>query len=134
MVVNLIKNAAEALPNGGLIEVKCWTGEDEVILKVLDTGKGISRDMLSRLFIPFSTTKVTAGAGLGLATAQALVRSHGGDISVETVEGKGSIFTVTLPRAEELPKGARNCLSPLDERPLKILVIDDVEEVVNLLG
>jgi signal transduction histidine kinase/CheY-like chemotaxis protein len=134
VVVNLIKNAAEALPNGGLIEAKCWTGEDEVILQVLDTGKGISRDMLSRLFIPFFTTKVTAGAGLGLATARAIVRSHGGDISVETVEGKGSIFAVTLPRAEELPKALANASPPLDERPLKILVIDDVEEVVNLLA
>ena len=104
VVVNLIKNAAEALPNGGLIEVKCWTGNGEVNLQVCDTGTGISGDMLSRLFIPFCTTKVTAGAGLGLATARAIANSHGGDISVETAEGKGSVFTVTLPRAKELPK------------------------------
>jgi signal transduction histidine kinase/ActR/RegA family two-component response regulator len=134
VVVNLIKNAAEALPHGGLIEIKCWTGEDEVILKVLDTGKGISREMLSRLFIPFSTTKVTAGAGLGLATSQAIIRSHGGDISVETVEGRGSIFTVTLPKAEELPMELATACTQIEERPLKILVIDDVEEVVNLLA
>jgi signal transduction histidine kinase/FixJ family two-component response regulator len=134
VVVNLIKNAAEALPHGGLIEVKCWSGENEVILKVLDTGKGIPREMLSRLFIPFSTTKVTAGAGLGLATAEAMVRNHGGDISVETVEGKGSIFTVTLPKAAELPKEPATASTQIEERPLKILVIDDVEEVVNLLA
>jgi signal transduction histidine kinase/ActR/RegA family two-component response regulator len=134
VVVNLIKNAAEALPHGGLINVKCWTEDDKIILQVRDTGKGISRDMLNRLFIPFSTTKVTAGAGLGLATAQAIIRSHGGDISVETVEGKGSIFTVTLPKAEELPKELATASTQIEERPLKILVIDDVEEVVNLLA
>ena len=127
VVVNLIKNATEALPNGGLIEVKCWTGNDDVILQVRDNGNGISKDMLGKLFIPFCTTKVTAGAGLGLATARAIVNSHGGDISVETVEGKGSIFTVTLPRAKELPKVPSIAPSPPREQPLRILVIDDVE-------
>ncbi len=134
VVVNLIKNAAEALPHGGLIEVKCRAEDDKVIFHVRDTGKGISTDMLGRLFIPFSTTKVTAGAGLGLATAQAIVKSHGGDISVQTAEGKGSIFTVTLPKAGELPKEPATVSSPLEKGPLNILVIDDFEEVVDLLA
>ncbi len=134
VVVNLIKNATEALPNGGLIEVKCWTGINEVILQVRDNGKGISKDMLGKLFIPFCTTKVTAGAGLGLATARAIVNSHGGDISVETVEGKGSVFTVTLPRTKKLPKAFSIAPSPTSEQPLKILVIDDVEAVLNSLA
>jgi signal transduction histidine kinase/ActR/RegA family two-component response regulator len=134
VVVNLIKNATEALPNGGLIEVSCWTENDDVILQVRDNGKGISEDMLGRLFIPFCTTKVTAGAGLGLATARAIVKSHEGDISVETVEGKGSIFTVTLPRAKRLPKVPLIATSSPREQHLKILLIDDIEVVLNSLA
>ena len=133
VVVNLIKNAAEALPNGGHIEVKCWTGNYEVVLQVRDTGKGISADILDRLFIPFCTTKVTAGAGLGLATAKAIATSHGGDISVETEAGKGSIFTVTLPRAKELPGETSVAPRRTGKGPLRILLIDDVEEVLNSL-
>jgi signal transduction histidine kinase len=134
VVVNLIKNAAEALPHGGLIQVRCWTGNDDVILQVRDNGKGISGDFLNKLFIPFCTTKVTAGAGLGLATARAIVKSHGGAISVETEQGKGSIFTVTLPKAKQLPNPRSSAVSPSREQPLEILVIDDFEEVLNLLG
>ncbi len=139
VVVNLIKNATEAMPNGGLIEVSCLTGDDKVILQVRDNGTGISDDMLGRLFIPFCTTKVTAGAGLGLATARAIVKSREGDISVETVVGKGSIFTVTLPRvtlarAKELPNVPSIAGSPSGEQPLKILVIDDLEVVMNSLA
>jgi CheY-like chemotaxis protein len=139
VVVNLIKNATEALPNGGLIEVSCWTGNDEVILQVSDNGTGISDDMLGRLFVPFCTTKVTAGAGLGLATARAIVKSHEGDISVETVVGKGSIFTVTLPRvtlgrAKELPDVSSIAGSSPREQPLRILVIDDLEVVLSSLA
>ena len=134
VVVNLIKNAAEALPHGGLIEVKCWTGNDEVTLQVRDTGKGISGDILNRLFMPFCTTKVTAGAGLGLAAAKAIVTSHGGDISVETEEGKGSVFTVRLPEATGFPTEPSVAPHLPRRRPLNILLIDDVEELLNSLA
>lgn len=91
VVVNLIKNAAEALPRGGVIEVTCQSTQSEVALEIRDTGIGISPQALDKLFIPFFTTKVTAGAGLGLATSQAIASSHGGAISsLKAAKGKGA--------------------------------------------
>ena len=134
VVVNLIKNASEALPHGGLIEIACRAENDKVVLEVRDNGRGISQDMLNKLFIPFSTTKLTTGAGLGLATSWATVKGHGGDISVDSVEGKGSVFKVTLPKSPELPKAPSVGFRTPGVRPLRILVIDDIEEVLNLLA
>ena len=134
VLVNLIKNASEALPHGGLIEIASRAESDEIILVVRDNGIGISQDMLNKLFIPFSTTKLIAGAGLSLATSWATVKTHGGDITVESVEGLGSIFKVTLPKARELPKAPSVVSRAAHAGPLGVLVIDDMEEVVNLLA
>ena len=133
VVVNLIKNASEALPHGGFIEIACWSESGDVMLHVRDNGVGISQDMLSKLFIPFSTTKVSAGAGLGLATSWAMVKSNGGDISVESAEGKGSIFKVIFPKSREMPMAPTVASRSPGKRPLTILVIDDIDEVLTLL-
>ncbi len=134
VVVNLIKNAAEALPQGGLIEVNSDVCQDEVVLKVRDTGIGIPSHMLDKVFIPFFTTKVTAGAGLGLASSQAIVKSHGGYISVESVEGRGSTFTVCLPKSSHLPAAPPPDCRTEGPKPLRILVIDDVDAILTLLA
>ena len=135
VVVNLIKNAAEALPQGGVIEVSCRSTQNEVALDIRDTGIGISQQALDKLFIPFFTTKVTAGAGLGLATSQAIANSHGGHIFVESSEGKGSVFTVRLPKSREvLLKAPRSIAQTQSGRVLRILAIDDVEAVLGLLA
>jgi signal transduction histidine kinase len=78
--------------------VKTWTDEGEGLLhiEIKDSGGGIPKDKISRIFTPFYTTK-EAGSGLGLAFVHRIVRDHGGNISVTSTRGKGSTFTITLP-------------------------------------
>lgn len=97
LLFNLLINAAQAMPSGGTITVGIEpVGPDQVALSVADTGMGILPDNLPRLFVPFFTTK-DEGTGLGLALCYSIVQAHGGRIDVDSREGEGTIFTVTLP-------------------------------------
>ncbi len=97
VVVNLIKNATEALPDGGEIRVTLFAAETEVRLTVADNGPGIAESDLPRIFEPFWTTKGDRGTGMGLASSQGIVQAHGGELNVESRLGQGATFTVTLP-------------------------------------
>lgn len=101
VIVNLIRNATEALLEGGRIDIETFFEGESAILKVSDTGIGIPREHLSRLFTPFFTTRADPGRGLGLATCRAIVDSHDGHILVDSEEGRGTTFTIRLPPARE---------------------------------
>lgn len=101
VLVNLIKNAVAALIHGGRIDIKTVLDEDWVVLTVKDTGIGIARENLSRVFTPFFSTSVQMGRGLGLATVRSIVDAHGGRIHSESEEGIGSTFTIMLPLASK---------------------------------
>ena len=94
--INLIKNAIDAMPNGGTITIKCRQTKDNAEISFADTGTGIPDDVLPKLFNPLFTTKAQ-GMGFGLAICKRVVEAHGGTITVETARGKGTTFTVTLP-------------------------------------
>jgi PAS domain S-box-containing protein len=96
-VTNLLQNAVEAMPEGGTISIEVLQGRDLKIV-VRDAGMGIPADQLKKIFLPFFTTK-DKGVGLGLALVHKIILSHGGRIEAESGEGKGSTFTVTLPKA-----------------------------------
>jgi len=133
MAVNLIKNATEALPNGGLIEVETFVSEGSVVLHVRDDGVGISEENLTKVFEPFWTTKGERGTGIGLSSAFGIVRAHEGRISVESREGSGSKFTVKLPVCRDVPDTAkRHEITTLGKR-LSVLVVDDIQSIVGLL-
>jgi PAS domain S-box-containing protein len=93
---NLIRNAYEAMPKGGCLRVTTRAGDGWVLVSIRDTGTGISREDLGRMFEPLMTTKA-GGTGLGLPVAKTLVEGHGGSIEVDSEPGKGSTFTVKLP-------------------------------------
>jgi two-component system NtrC family sensor kinase len=98
VITNLLVNAAQAIEGHGAITVTTRLEGNQVVLIVADTGKGIPADVLKRIFDPFFTTKpVGKGTGLGLTISYDMVRKNGGDISVESVPGKGASFTVRLP-------------------------------------
>lgn len=98
VLMNLLVNAAQAIPEKGEITLRTGQMGDEVFIAISDTGGGIPAENLSRIFEPFFTTKpVGKGTGLGLAISSDIVRNHGGRIEVESTVGKGTTFTVWLP-------------------------------------
>ena len=112
--INLFVNAAEAMDNGGMIQIQFSQREERlapdsplktyVIAEVADNGPGIPQNMIDRLFDPFFTTK-SSGTGLGLSLTNRIVEEHGGFIRVESAVGNGARFWVFLPAAEETIEG-----------------------------
>jgi signal transduction histidine kinase len=99
ILMNLLLNAAQATPPGGDITISAGMEQsgDLVELRVSDSGSGIPADILPHVFEPFFTTKRGKGTGLGLSISQSYIRSHGGDIHVESAAGAGTTVRVTLP-------------------------------------
>ena len=99
VIINLVINACHAVEGKGKIDIATQkTGQNKILIMVKDSGKGIEKKNLSRIFDPFFTTKpVGQGTGLGLSVGYGIIKRHQGDISVKSSEGKGSVFTITLP-------------------------------------
>jgi len=96
--VNIILNAAEAMTKGGSLTIRSRRSPDadSIIVTFADTGHGISEEVRERIFDPFYTTK-EHGTGLGLSISYGIIEQHGGTISVDSIIGKGSTFTISLP-------------------------------------
>ncbi|MCE9673918.1 ATP-binding protein [Myxococcus stipitatus] len=102
MLINLVQNAVESMPaeREGVVEVSAEEGGGRAFhIRVSDNGSGIPDRVLERIFEPLFTTK-EHGTGLGLAVVSSTVRQHGGTLRVESSEGKGSVFTISLPRLD----------------------------------
>ncbi|MBI4654510.1 MAG: HAMP domain-containing protein [Nitrospirae bacterium] len=100
--INLFRNAVEAMSGEGNLAVSAEPDYklNNLIIKITDTGKGMSQETIEKIFEPFFTTK-DKGTGLGLAIVYNIIRKHGGDIQVKSEEGKGTTFVITLPLKEE---------------------------------
>ncbi len=98
---NLVKNAIEAMKDGGSLSVTIESTDANVEISFCDTGGGIPAADLARLFEPYRTTKGAEGNGLGLLICRRIVRAHGGEIDVESKTGEGTRFVVRLPRLEK---------------------------------
>jgi len=102
VLLNLVLNGIEAMPNGGTMTLEATASRGKRILSVSDTGMGISKESLERIFEPYFTTKAK-GSGLGLAIARRIVEEHGGTISVNSEPQKGSRFEIVLPQDLKRP-------------------------------
>jgi signal transduction histidine kinase/ActR/RegA family two-component response regulator len=137
---NILLNARQAMPEGGIIEVhaenvvlKNATGVDtRVRISIRDYGCGIPADILPRIFDPYFTTK-RGGSGLGLATAYAIVSKHGGNLSVESKPGHGTVLTIDLPASHESPPPQAPHAAHMQTGTERLLVMDDEEALRNLL-
>ena len=96
---NLLKNALEAMKDGGRIEIVIGSDDDDVTVVFRDSGEGMGPEQLAHLFEPYRTTKAK-GTGLGLMVSERIVRDHGGTIAAESAPGEGTAFTIRLPRLE----------------------------------
>jgi len=93
---NVIKNAIQAMPDGGVLRIGCRERGDMLEVSFADTGRGIPAVDLTRIMEPYYTTR-SGGTGLGLMIVDRAVRSHGGELGIETAEGQGTVFTIRLP-------------------------------------
>jgi signal transduction histidine kinase len=98
-LVNLIKNALQAMTKGGTLTLQTGENDDGVWISVADTGGGIPQEQINRIFEPFYTTK-KKGSGLGLMIVQRIVRAHNGRIELESHVGRGTTFRIWLPLHE----------------------------------
>lgn len=148
VLVNMVFNAIDAMPEGGTLSLTTRTVNESVIIKVVDTGIGMYPEVRSRIFDPFFTTKGKAGLGLGLAVSFGIIRRHGGNIEVESRYGSGTEFRITLPLAKladksvaevettvpGLPQPTPSTSAAQHERPqTRLLVVDDEDFVRDLL-
>jgi signal transduction histidine kinase len=149
VVVNLAVNARDAMPGGGTLTISTANCEIQttdatrrdlepgpyVTLSVTDTGEGMDAETLQQIFEPFFTTKEEGkGTGLGLATAFGIVKQSGGDIQVESEQGVGTTFTISLPRAQAAPVRVAPASTPARMRggSETILLVEDEELVRSL--
>ncbi len=98
-LTNLFVNAVEAMPGGGSLEIELNRVRNKAEIRIRDTGNGIPEDIRQKIFLPFFTTK-DEGTGFGLALVQKIIVSHGGNIEVESKDGEGTTFRVTLPEVK----------------------------------
>src|SRR6476661_6761987 len=147
VLVNMVFNAIDAMPEGGTLTLSSRAEDEKVILKVVDTGVGMYPEVRSRIFDPFFTTKGKAGLGLGLAVSFGIIRRHGGTIEVESRYGHGSEFRITLPVKQIVEtQVVRRELTVEPQEPLtltmahagelpptRLLVVDDEDFVRDLL-
>ncbi|MFY9753446.1 MAG: ATP-binding protein [Candidatus Acidiferrales bacterium] len=100
--LNLFMNARDAMPGGGMLEVRTWARNGSVEVEVTDTGSGISPEHLHRIFDPFFTTKATGrGTGLGLSVSYGIIKEHAGKVDVRSTPGKGTSFRLEFPAARK---------------------------------
>ncbi len=141
VLLNFILNAVQSLPGPGTpgqeVRARLRTSEGQVGITIEDTGSGIPESLLGKIFDPFFTTKpVGVGTGLGLPICRSIVRGLGGEISVRSVLGQGSAFTVTLPASSTAlsPKGTPpRTASPPPVQRGRLLVVDDEISVARTL-
>jgi two-component system cell cycle sensor histidine kinase/response regulator CckA len=137
---NILLNARQAMPEGGIIEVHASNvvaggalGADaRVRISIRDYGCGIAADVLPRIFDPYFTTK-PSGSGLGLATAYAIIAKHSGNLSVESKVGNGTTFTIDLPASLERPAPQAPMVARLQAGTERLLVMDDEAALRKLL-
>ncbi len=133
VLVNLILNAIEAMPAGGELVIETTCEGPWAMLRVSDTGVGMSEEVRERVFTPFFTTKSAGSTGLGLSSAKDLVAAHGGTIAVASELGRGTTFTITLPSAEPPSEPDGPAAPPPLPEGLRILVVDDQHELQDIL-
>lgn len=97
VLLNILMNARDAMPEGGTITIEADHREEACVIHVSDTGEGMSPETIQQIFTPFFTTKGTRGTGLGLVVAASILRHAHGNIDVVSEPGEGSIFTLTIP-------------------------------------
>jgi PAS domain S-box-containing protein len=132
--VNLIVNAVDAMPNGGKLKIDCVAEDSRLRLRFADTGTGMPEDVRQKIFDPFFTTKGAHGTGLGLSVSYSIIERHEGSISVASIIGAGTVFTIELPASNLSAEATVAPANDVESPKLSILVIDDEPSVRETLA
>jgi len=126
VVTNMILNSLDAMPDGGTLTIRSRADDIWVSIEVQDTGVGMPPEVQRQCFEPFFSTKESTGTGMGMSIAYGIVRQHGGAITIQSEQGKGSTFSVRLPHGpSERDAEGKTVRKAPEVRPLKVLAIDD---------
>ncbi len=131
---NLINNAVDAMPQGGDIKIKTFKEDIYIIVNVEDTGVGVPKHIRDKIFDPFFTTKGVQATGLGMSVSYGIISRHRGTISLDSIEGRGTAFTIKLPISEKVVEEEKVKHFKGEEKKARIMVIEDEEKVRNLLS
>lgn len=141
VLVNLVTNARDAMPTGGVLTIDAHAGEtNNAVIVVTDSGDGMSEEVLASIFEPFFTTKLNVnGTGLGLATSASIIDNHGATVVVDSALGAGTTFTITFPEgvfgeAESQQSESSFASSPPRGNGEHLLVVDDDSTVRAAAG
>lgn len=136
VLINILLNAIQAMPDGGDIRVSTGGQDDQGWVRIADSGIGMPEDVRKRVFDPFFTTRGVEGTGLGMSIAYGIISRHDGSISIESEPGKGTAVTVYLPVSDAEAQVEIPVSEPLATpvRAARILVVDDEESFAEVLA
>ncbi len=134
--INIIKNALDAMPDGGCIAFSVKSDKNTAFISISDTGAGISEDIKRKIFDPFFTTRSPQGTGLGMSIVYSIIKRHNGKIEVESEIGKGTTFNISIPIHQEMEQNIVSPSKPSSDKitkKLRILVVDDEKDICKVL-
>lgn len=134
IIVNLIFNAVDAMPEGGKIKIKTENIDSEIVASISDMGFGMPENVKNSCFKAFFTTKGEKGSGMGLSIAKEFCEAQGGSIAVDSAPGKGTTFTLRFPACGTRLDEDTSTSASLDRLPaLSILVVDDDQRILEVI-
>src|SRR2546427_11689351 len=139
VLMNLVLNAIDAMPDGGRLGVKTWADSEGVHCDVSDAGVGMSEEVRQRALNPFFTTKGPKSTGLGLSVTYGIVQRHNGKLEIDSTPGRGTTVHITLPAvAAAISAPSRAVTAPASTAQLRVLLVDDEPEgrsaLADMLG
>jgi signal transduction histidine kinase len=134
VLTNLIFNAVDAMPQGGRVLIETSIAGDAAVVRVRDTGTGMTESVRQRCLEPFFSTKGERGTGLGLSMVYGIVERHRGKIEIESAAGQGTTFIIHLPLAETSPEAAPSSHCPRSKSPLNVLIVDDEPRILEVVS
>jgi len=134
VLTNLIFNAVDAMPEGGRISLETSVEGSDAVIRVRDTGTGMTEVVRQRCLEPFFSTKGERGTGLGLSMVYGIVERHRGKLEIESAAGQGTTFIIRLPQAEISETQAATSSCPGSKSSLNVLVVDDEPRVVEVVS
>ena len=132
VLTNLLLNAIDAMPQGGVVTFHSYLRGEQLFIEVSDTGVGMSKEVSERIFDPFFTTKGIGNSGLGLSVSWSLISRYGGDVQVKSKPGKGTTFVIRLTRAEPV-RGQLVQKAEDGAGSFRLMLVEDDPEILNLL-